>query len=123
MESPWGLTEATSWHSHDARLVHHFHTVDKVWGFTLLLCFLDELLREVESWETIHGTFNLSATHLIHIVECICQESSSFSEALHDLITLVVVFFDTCLGLSAKVWGINHKVYCQLSRSVRTKFY
>jgi hypothetical protein len=38
------LQKARSWHCHDAGLVNHFQTIQKVRGLPLLLCFLNEFV-------------------------------------------------------------------------------
>ena len=70
MVGAWSLAKATSWHSHNACLVHHLHAVDEVRRFTLTLSLFYKLLREVESWEAVHGAFNVCAGYIIHRIEC-----------------------------------------------------
>ena len=68
------LSKARPRHSHDTRLVHHLHAVDEVGLLALLLCTVNELLREVHAREAIHGALDLRARHLVHIVEGVCKE-------------------------------------------------
>ena len=68
------LSESWPWHRHDARLVNHLHAVDEVRGLSLLLGIVNELLWEVDLGEAIHGSFNLCARDLLHVVERIGQQ-------------------------------------------------
>ena len=70
------LSEAWSGHSHNAGLIHHLHAVDEVGLLALLLGAIDELLREVYAREAIHGTLDLCACHLVHIIEGAGKEGS-----------------------------------------------
>lgn len=65
----WLLVETTAWDSHDACLVDHVHAVEEVWLDTLGVSFVDELLGEVHAWETVHGTLDLGAGHVLHVVK------------------------------------------------------
>jgi len=65
------LSEPRPWHSHNARLVHHLHAVDEVRGLSLRFGIVNELLREMNLGEAIHGSFNLCARDLLHVVESI----------------------------------------------------
>ena len=63
------LSEATSWNCHNSGIIDHFHTVYEVRLLSLLKCTFDEFLGEVDPREAIHGSFNLGACDLLHVVE------------------------------------------------------
>ena len=82
------LAEARPWHRHDARLVDHLEAVNEVGCLSLLFRFIDELLAKVYLWEAIHGTLNLRARHLLHIVEGAGEKRSALLEPVEDRIVL-----------------------------------
>ena len=115
------LSEAWSGHGHDAGLVHHLHAVDEVGLLALLLCTIDELLREVDTREAIHGALDLRARHLVHIVEGVRKEGSPLLETVKDRVSLWLVQVNTLSGLTADKWWVDHEIDGDLSDSVRAK--
>ena len=91
------LSETTSWNGHDSCLIHHLHAVYEVWLLTLRKGRIDELLREVKPWESVHGSFNLSASDLLHLVEAFSQEFCAFSHTAHYKARLLVVEADALI--------------------------
>jgi len=112
------LPETRAWHRHNSRLVHHFQTVNEVWLLTLLQCLINELLTEVYLWEAVHGTLNLRATHLLHVVECAGEELGTLLEATHYAIVLSLVLLDAFDGFTTEVRRVDHEIHGDLADSV-----
>ena len=103
---------------HDASLVHHLHAIDEVGLLALLLCTIDELLREVHTREAIHGALDLRARHLVHIVEGVRKEGSPLLETVKDSVSLLLVQVDALSRLAANKWWVDHEIDGDLSDSV-----
>ena len=63
------LTEPAAWYCHYTRFVYHVHAVQEVRLFALLFSLIDELLREVNSRESVHRSFDFSASDILHTVK------------------------------------------------------
>ena len=118
MISPFLLAESRSWHSHNACLVDHLEAVDEVRCLSLLLGFIDKLVREVNLREAIHGAFNFSAGDLLHVVKSASEKFSAFLKTIEDQITLFLVRLNTFVRLAAEVGRIGHEIDGDLANSV-----
>jgi hypothetical protein len=63
------LFKPTARYSHDARLVDHVHTVEEIRFLSLFFSLFDKLFREVNSGESIHSSFNLCTSNILHAVK------------------------------------------------------
>jgi len=63
----------------------------------LLLGLFNELLREVNAGEAVHGTFDLSARNLLHIVEGSGEDLGTFCESIENLSSFTLVLFDAVI--------------------------
>lgn len=88
------LTKARTWHSHNSCFVDHLHAVDEVRLLALLLGLFDELFREVNAGEAVHGAFDLSARNLLHIVEGSGEDLGALCESIENLSPFTHVLVD-----------------------------
>lgn len=91
----WLLLETTTWHGHDSSLVYHVHAVEEIRLDVLGLCFFDELLGEVYPWETVHGTFDLCAADIFHVVEGVSEKLSLLSQLAVEGLVLSMVLLNS----------------------------
>jgi len=112
------LLEATAWHCHDSGLVYQVHAVHKVGLAALGVGFLDELIGEVDSRETVHRTFDLSARNILHRAERRAQKAGLFSEILVELSMFGLVESNGLVGLHTIRWGVHHQFASSLADSV-----
>ena len=117
----FSLTEARTWNSHDACLVHHLHAVDEVWLLSLVLGLLNELLREVYLRKPVHSALDFCACDLLHFVESARKKFSAFLHAAKDNVSLFVVNFEALCRFATHLGRVDHQVYSELSRRVRTQ--
>jgi len=115
------LSEARPWHRHDPRLVHHLHAVDKVRLLALLVCLVDEALREMNFRESVHGALNLSARDIFHVIEGFSEESSTLLHAFEDLAFLLLIKLNAFCRLAAEVWLVDHELDGHLANCIRAQ--
>ena len=87
----------------------------------MLLGVFDELVREMNLREAIHGTFDLSTGDLLHVVKSAGEEFSAFLEAIEDLTTFFLVQLDTFGRLASNVRRVGHEVDSDLANSIRAQ--
>ena len=87
----------------------------------MLLGVFDELVGEVNLREAVHGSFDLGAGDLLHVVESAGEEFSAFFEAVEDLTTLFLVQINTFGRLATNVRRVGHEVASDLANSVRAE--
>ena len=73
--------------------------------------------------EPVHGTLNLRASDLLHVVESFFEKSSSLFHSSEDGAPLLLVLFDTLRRLAAKVGLIYHELHRHLANSVGAQLY
>ena len=116
------LSKATARHRHNSRLVDHLHAVQKVWLFASGQRFLDELLREVNLWERVHGTLDLRTGHVVHRIECIREQLGAFCKALLVRSSFLYVLPNTLVGVMFSVWWVDHQLDGKLAQGVAAEF-
>ena len=112
------LLETTAWHCHDAGLVNHVHAVQEVGLATLRMRLVDELLREVDAGESVHGTFDLCAGHVLHVTEGRAQQAGLRSQRLVELSVFSLVECNCLVRLYTLLCGVDHQLAGSLSNSV-----
>ena len=88
------LTEAASRHGHHACGLEHIHAVHKIGLLALFRALIDELLREVQSGESIHSSLNLRARNIGHLIESLSQDLSFVLQSASDNVYLALVQVD-----------------------------
>lgn len=117
------LAEATSGDCHDAGVVDKLHAVDEVRLLSLGEGAINEFLREVNSWEAVHCTFDCCASDLLHITERVFEQLSPLLHTFEDMIGLFRIQVDTLFGFSCWLRWIDHQVSGNLTWSVGTELY
>ena len=92
---PSGLSETRTWHCHNSSLIDHLEAVDEVRRLALLFGILNELLREMDLWEAVHGALNLRTRDLLHVIEVVSEEFGSLLESIEDVAAFGGVLFET----------------------------
>lgn len=117
----WLLLETASRNSHDASLVNHVHAVTEIGLDALLMGLVDELLREVNTWESVHGAFDFCAGDILHVVERRCQELGFVPESTVQHFVLTLVKFDSLSRLTLEAGRISHQLNSSLTDSIRAQ--
>ena len=115
MVGAFHLAESRARNSHDTCLLDHVHAVLKVWLGSLLFALVDILLREVDPGEAVHGSLDLGACNLIHVVESILKEFGSRFETIEHELSLLMVAIDVFDGLLTVLGRVTHELYSHLS--------
>ena len=113
-----------SWprYCHDTGFIDHFHAINEVRLFILPFGLVNELLREMNSREGIHSSFNLGAAYLLHVIESIWEKLRAFSQTIKNLSPFALVLVDAIGWFSSNMGWVNHEIYTYLTNRVWTKF-
>ena len=114
------LAESRAWNGHDSCFVDHIHAVHEIGWYILFASLFEGFFREMNLWESVHGTLDVVAGGPFHLIEGLGEETGSLFEPVQDLVFLSGVLFEAFAGLSALFWWVHHQRYCQLSDCVGT---
>jgi hypothetical protein len=112
------LPETTSRHCHNTSLVHHIHAIEEVGFFTRRLSFIEELLGEVNFWETVHSSLNLGARNISHFIKSCGQQLGFSSECEMKRAILLQVLSDCVDRFNTKHGRVDHQFNCGLTDGI-----
>ena len=115
---PFFLSESASRDCNDTCSSEQFHAIHEVCLNTLFLSLSQSFLRELNFWEGIHSALDRSAGDVVHLVEFVGEEKSSFLESVEDSVVLSEVLLNSLVGLLASLWRINFESHADLPHCV-----
>lgn len=116
------LLETAPGNSHYTSLVDHVHAVEEVRLLALSVSLINELLGEVDPGETVHGSLDLGARNVLHVVEGFSQKLGLGLESAKQLLVFSIILVYAGIGLRAILRWVDHQFNCGLANCVGAKF-
>ena len=101
------LAETTAWHCHYSCFIYHVEAVLKVGLHSSLQAIVNKLLRKVEFGEAVHCSFDLGASHLVHLIKSVRQHICSFLKTTEYLVPFCLVLSYTFRGFSSEFGRVD----------------